>query len=109
MAHLKRRKILVAALGVATVSYAIGCADDIGVTSGNLPGPRPFDGGNPDAHQNLPPPGDDDDDDASTDAQADAQDASPADAQPDADATSSDAQPADATPGDARSDAPDGA
>lgn len=77
-----RRKLLVAAVGVATVSYVIACADrettegattasqdasDRPPTSGNLPSPPPpEEAGTPPTSGNLPapPPPDDDAGDA---------------------------------------------
>lgn len=92
--RLHRRKLLVASIGIASVSYVVGtaCLSD-GVTSGNLPGPPPGDGsaadtGIPPTSGNLPAPPPPDASDAS-DA-GDAGDASDdaADAGEDADAGS---------------------
>jgi hypothetical protein len=80
----RRRKLLVASVGVAAVSYAVGVAcGDSNVTSGNLPAPAPRDAANEQivTSGNLPAPPPPDagqqDADAATDA-ADASDASDA-------------------------------
>ena len=79
MTPYTRRKLLVATVGVGTISYAIACSSP---TSGNLPSPpedasfdAPVDAGPPPTSGNLmpPPPRDAEPDaDAAVDADADA-------------------------------------
>lgn len=81
------RKLLVAAIGVATINYIAACSNLHNETSGNLPAPEPYDSGRvPPTSGNLPSPEPfdasldaSDAGDASEDA-SDASDASDADA-----------------------------
>ncbi|HVH45606.1 MAG TPA: hypothetical protein VM925_24800 [Labilithrix sp.] len=75
----RRRKLLVASVGIASVSYVVGVACIENSTSGNLPAPPPSDGstvdrGPPPTSGNLPAPP------PAPDAATDASDAGDADA-----------------------------
>ncbi|MBX3192011.1 MAG: hypothetical protein KF819_33785 [Labilithrix sp.] len=51
------RKLLVAAIGVATLNYVVACENKPPPTSGNLPAPRPPDAAEvPPTSGNLPAP-----------------------------------------------------
>ena len=82
MPNFTRRKILVASIGVATISYAFGCSD--GMTSGNLPSPPPQDAAADSDAAHVHDAGPDVADGASSDAAVDATPDAAVDASPDA-------------------------
>lgn len=79
----RRRKLLVASVGIASVSYVVGvaCLDSTS-TSGNLPAPPPTDGATQDAREDVgvisgnlpapPPPENDAGEEDASDAAAEA-------------------------------------